>query len=152
MEISKGDSNGSVETYDGNKVTLLRGDFFDVTESETNGRFHIIYDRASMVAIRPELRAQYVETIGRLIQPGGSILFITVDRREGSDQAKMAGPPFSINESTVRTLYESTSWVESVTKLDELDEFQNDPDSIKRWQSQGLTSLYELCFLIKAKL
>jgi thiopurine S-methyltransferase len=151
LDIVEGQINGSMETYHGKSIKLLRGDFFDTDDHDTGGQFDSIFDRASMVAIRPELRTEYVETIGKLVKPGGSILLVTVDRREGTDSAIKAGPPFSVNEGDVRNLYESLSWVESVTKIEEIDEFENEPGSKARWESMGLRSLYELCFLIKIK-
>lgn len=75
---------------------------------------------------------------------------MTVDRRSGTEEARKAGPPFSVNEEEVRRLYENLDWVKEVKLLDEHDEFQ-DQGMKQKFGSQGLDSVYELCFIIKAK-
>lgn len=142
--------NDVVERLPGKKIELLRGDLFDLNDEVTKGKFDMILDRASIVAIQPDLRTKYVETMGKLIKPAGSILLITLDRRTGTDESRKAGPPFSVDEDEVRRLYENCEWVEKVTLVDEYDEFQD--ESMKaRMGSQGLESLFELCFIITAK-
>ena len=137
-----------VERMKGNGIELLRGDLFDLNENVTNGKFGLIMDRASVVAMQPTLREKYVETIGKLIQPGGKILLVTFDRRSGEEEAMKRGPPFSVNEKEVRRLYEGLDWVESLTLVDEHDEMQ---DEANRQRFEGLESMYELCFIITAK-
>lgn len=141
----------AVEKWSGNGITLLRGDLFDLTSDSTSGLFDSVLDRASLVAIQPSLRSSYVATMGKLLKPQGTILLVTFDRRRGTDSARAAGPPFSVDEGEVRRLYEGEEWVESVTLLEELDEFENDPGRVPYWKESGLEELYELCFVIKAK-
>jgi thiopurine S-methyltransferase len=138
---------GGVERIIGKGISLLRGDFFDLEETMTDGQFDAIYDRASMVAIRPELREKYVDVIRKLIKPGGNILLVTLDRREGTDEAKKAGPPFSVDEKEVERLYGSQSWVQSIAKVEEVNEFEANPGG--PLQNSDLTALYEICFIIK---
>ena len=104
-----------------------------------------------MVAIEPSLREDYVDVIARNIQPGGKILLVTVDKRTGNEEAMKKGPPFSIPESEVRRLYERRDWVESVTLLEEIDDFEAHPDMKERFVGEGVTSMYELYFLIQTK-
>ena len=104
-----------------------------------------------MVAIDPSLREDYVTTISRNIKPGGKILLVTVEKRTGEEEAMKKGPPFSIPESEVRKLYEGQDWVESVTLLEEIDEFEAQPDMKERFVGEGVTSMYELYFLIQTK-
>ena len=139
----------TTERYTGNKITLLKQDLFQLTTQQT-GTFHVILDRASIVAIQPQLRTKYVDKMGQLMKPGGTILLITIDRREGEPSVVQAGPPFSVNEEEVRRLYENQSWVESVTKVEELDMFLDDHDGDKKRRYEGLTSMFELGFIIKA--
>jgi len=154
LEIETGgDSNkvdeDVVERLTGKGIQLLRGDFFDLNEAVT-GKFDMILDRASIVAIQPTLREQYVGVLGKLLKPGGSILLMTVDRRSGKEEARKAGPPFSVDEEEVRRLYENLDWVKEVKLVDEYDEFQ-DQGMKEKFGSQGLDSVYELCFIITAK-
>lgn len=141
---------GSYQQLVGNSISLLKGDFFALNEDDSDGKVDAVWDRASMVAIKPTLRKFYVETIGRVVKPGGSILLVTFDRRVGTDEAKSAGPPFSINEEEVRNLY-NLPWVESIELLEEVNEFDANPGSRDRWEKQGLSEMFEICFLIKVK-
>eukprot|EP00553_Chaetoceros_curvisetus_P009865 CAMPEP_0204616782 /NCGR_PEP_ID=MMETSP0717-20131115/3945_1 /ASSEMBLY_ACC=CAM_ASM_000666 /TAXON_ID=230516 /ORGANISM="Chaetoceros curvisetus" /LENGTH=262 /DNA_ID=CAMNT_0051630131 /DNA_START=10 /DNA_END=798 /DNA_ORIENTATION=+ len=149
LKIKEIDGIKAVERFQGNNISLLKGDLFDIDETMTGGKFDVILDRASIVAIDPSLRSKYVEIMGKVLKPGGSILLITIDRRAGTKEAVEKGPPFSVNDSEIERLY-SLEWVESITKLDELDEFK-DEESKKRWSMQGIDSLFELCYIIKAK-
>jgi thiopurine S-methyltransferase len=133
----------------GKKITLLKGDYFAVTDEATDGKFDAVLDRASLVAIDPSLRDAYVETLGRLLKPGAKILLVTLDRRTGDEEAIKQGPPFSVSEETVRALYEGKEWVKSVTFLEEIDAFARTPEDKERYQ--GVTSLYELYMLIEVK-
>lgn len=142
-------NNNKFEYYSGTKTLLLKGDFFDLDEKATNGRFDAIWDRASLVAIQPNLREAYVNVISKLIQPGGKILLCTIERRTGDEDIISKGPPFSIPEKEIRRLYETQDWVESITLLEEIDEFARDPTSKSKYE--GITSMYELYFLIQAK-
>ncbi len=56
LKLREVDPVGPVERFLGEKITLLRGDYFDLDNGVTQGRFDAVFDRASMVAIRPELR------------------------------------------------------------------------------------------------
>jgi thiopurine S-methyltransferase len=64
--------------------------------------FDGIWDRAALVAIDPEDRDEYAATQVKLLKPGGRMLLSTLSY----DQSKMKGPPHSVDEATVRTLYE----------------------------------------------
>ena len=74
----------------------------------------------------------------------------TVDRRDGTEEGKSAGPPFSVDGEEINRLYGNLDWVSSIQKLDEMNEFQ-DEESKKRWTMQGVDSLYELVYVVKTK-
>ena len=84
-------------------IQLLEGDFFKL-DKESCGQFDAVWDRASMVAIEPELREQYAQTIKAALKPGGVVLLNVVEHPpfEGG----RLGPPFSITEQEVRRVYE----------------------------------------------
>lgn len=141
LEIQPATATEKHERLLGKDIMLLKGDFFELDEEATGGRFEAIFDRASMVAIDPSLREAYVEIISKVIQPGGKVLLVTIERCSGTEEDKN-GPPFSISEEEVRRLYESQDWVESVTLLQEGGE---------EARNQG-TSMASLFFLIQAKM
>ena len=144
---NKGVQNG-FGRFVGKKITLLRGDFFELDEEKTSGRFETIFDRASMVAIKPELRESYIDVMGKLIAKGGAILLVVLERR-GSEEAMKKGPPFSIPEDTVRDLYEGLEWVESITLLGQEDQLIRNPEDKERYAD--LDQLLETVYLIHAK-
>ncbi len=79
------------------------------------------------------------------------MLLIAIEkRRTANEEAKTDGPPFSIDESQVRSLYEYQSWVESITLLEEVDDLTTE-QAKERWQKKGVLELYDLVFVIKAK-
>ncbi|CAB9508001.1 Thiopurine S-methyltransferase [Seminavis robusta] len=149
LKIEQQPPTGKFEKLTGTKITLLKGDFFALDVEATGGQFDTVFDRASMVAIDPSLREDYVNVIGKLLKPGGKIILGTLERRTGEEEAVKKGPPFSISEAEVRRLYEKLDWVESITLVEEIDEFARTPEDKIRYE--GVTSLYELYFLIQAK-
>ncbi|KAL9190368.1 hypothetical protein ACHAXT_007579 [Thalassiosira profunda] len=170
-EFALEENQGCQSIFRGKKLSIHIGDLFDLLPMSSNDwpkqmmpgtssqessapweyMFDRIFDRASIVAIDPSLRKDYVQLMGEMIRPGGIILLVTLDRRKtATDEAKKDGPPFSINEAEVRKLYETQPWVESVEKLDEVDDLTTEADK-ERWAKKGVLELYELVFLIKKK-
>lgn len=82
------------------RLVLVCGDFFDLHPDEL-GTFDRIWDRAALVAIQPERRAEYAAQEQRLLAPGGRILLNAFEY----DQRAMSGPPFSVPRAEVAALY-----------------------------------------------
>ncbi len=83
--------------YQVDELTVLCGDFFALTPGHLQG-VTAVFDRASLIALPPELRPRYAEHLQGLLRPETRILLVTLDY----DQAEMAGPPFSVGEDEVR--------------------------------------------------
>jgi len=131
------DSFDAFDKYVGDKITLLKGNFFHLNDFYSGGKFDMVWDRAAIIAINPKDRETYVNILGNMIKPGGCIITTTIDRAEGNMDEPGTGPPFSINESDIRNIYGNLDWVDSITKLDE-----GEMDDSFR---------YELCFSICSK-
>jgi len=151
LNLTWEDTDTAFEKLTSPKLKLLKGDFFALGDDDTSGKVDIVWDRASMVAINPELRAQYVQTLLNIVKPGGAILLVAFDRREGTDEAKASGPPFSVPESEVQKYYGNQESVESIQFLEEIDELLKSPESKDRWEKMGLKSLFETCYWIQIK-
>lgn len=134
--------------FEGDKILLLKGDYFALDETSFGGRIDAIWDRGSMVAIPVEMREKYVEVLGKVLAPGGRMLLVSLERR-GEDEAMKRGPPFSMTEGVVRGLFESQEWVESMTMIQQTDQLETNPEDRLRYE--GLDQLLETVFLIKAK-
>ncbi len=122
---------GLFEVWAADGLTVLCGDFFALTPDWLAG-IHAVFDRASLIALPPEMRARYAARIAGLLPPAARILLITMEYPAGA----MQGPPFSVEQGEVRRLYEKHFQVTSLLHKDILAE---NP----RFRERGLTSLHE---------
>jgi thiopurine S-methyltransferase len=118
------------------EIEVLCGDFFDLDPAHL-GQVAAVYDRASLIALPPELRPRYVEHLVGLIRPETRCLLITLEY----DQAQMAGPPFAVREAEVRSLFGGRYDIRRLAGLDVLAENPS-------LRSRGLTSLLEQVYAL----
>ena len=86
--------------YRGESYDLRVGDFFDLSKNAFTN-VGLVYDRAALIALPPDLRLQYVTHMQTLLSRGTEIMLITITY----DQSKINPPPFSIAETEVETLF-----------------------------------------------
>ena len=86
--------------YSNNQITLFSGDFFKLNKSILD-KIDAVYDRAAFVALPASLRSLYTEKLSQLLAPETKICLITTLY----NQKQMQGPPFSIDESEIDTLF-----------------------------------------------
>ena len=79
------------------RLEIWEGDFFDITADDLPS-LDAWYDRAAIVALSPNLRRRYVDTIWRLLSPEALGLTLTF----AYPQSEMEGPPFSVGEDDLR--------------------------------------------------
>lgn len=96
-----------------------------------------VYDRASLIALPPEMRERYARHLVNLLPPATKILLITYDY----PQAEMSGPPFAVPINEVEALYREHAEVHLLAQLDALPQNQ-------RLRERGLSSLQENIFLL----
>jgi thiopurine S-methyltransferase len=125
--------SSTLELYDFDEFTIFAGDYFTAPIEATD----LIYDRAALVALPKEMRSEYVQVLRSRLKEGGRILLVTLDY----DQNEMSGPPFSVPEDEVRSLFSGMI----ITKL-QRDEADADHPRIKK----GLTRFAEEVWLIKS--
>lgn len=85
--------------YRAPNLDLFVGDIFYVSSSLL-GKVDAIYDRAALVALPAEMRAQYCEHL-LAVSAKAPQLLITFDY----DQSVMPGPPFCVSEAEVQQHY-----------------------------------------------
>jgi thiopurine S-methyltransferase len=124
------------DCYEANNIRILCGDFFDVSKDQLVNVTGV-YDRASLIALPPEMRSSYVRHLVSIVAPATQVLLITVDY----PQSEMQGPPFSVSAGEVETLYREHAQVRLLAQADVL--MQN-----PRFQDRGLSSLQENIFLL----
>ncbi|MEJ6562095.1 MAG: thiopurine S-methyltransferase [Euryarchaeota archaeon] len=112
------ESNGPINRYAFSKNVILQGDLFTVAPSMAS--CDAWYDRAALVALPSSMRPEYVDQIHSLCTPGAVGLMITF----AYPQEQMQGPPFSLPDDEVLSLFESRFDVELLDKIDLEDEKQ----------------------------
>lgn len=90
---------GDLKRYRAGKLTLYVGDFYALEAAEL-GAVDLVYDRAAMVAVDPKTRQAYGAQIMALAA-GARQLIISYDY----DQSQKDGPPFSLPEAALRSVY-----------------------------------------------
>lgn len=113
------------------EITLLQGDFFALT-SDHLADVTAVYDRASLIALPPALRARYARHMAGLLRPGVPVLLVTLDY----PQTQMEGPPFAVAAGEVERLFGADF---DISALEGQDILAENP----RFQARGLTRLRE---------
>jgi len=96
-----------------------------------------VYDRASLVALPPEMRERYARHLVDILPPATQILLVTFDY----PQAEMQGPPFAVSVSEVEALYGKYAEVRLLAQKDTLPE---NPRFVQR----GVSRMEESIFLL----
>ncbi|MGB8518419.1 MAG: thiopurine S-methyltransferase [Gallionella sp.] len=115
-------------------IRILCGDFFALKKEDMT-HVKAVYDRASLVALPPEMRERYAQHLVSILPRGTQLLLITFDY----PQAEMSGPPFAVSAGEVESLYGKYA---KVRKLAELDVLEQNP----RFRERGVSRLRENIF------
>ncbi len=91
---------GAHKRFTADGLTILQGDLFTLPADAAS--CDAWYDRAAMVALPSTMRQAYVDQIHSLCAPGSVGLMITF----AYPQEQMQGPPFSLPNQEVFTLFE----------------------------------------------
>lgn len=129
-------SQGRFDVHEADGIRIYCGDFFDLTAAEVAG-VGAVYDRASLIALPPEMRPAYAGHMRRLLLPGTRTLLVAIDY----PQQEMPGPPFSVQEPEVRALYANYCAIELLHSADILDQ---EP----RFREKGLSRLQEKVYAL----
>ena len=65
-----------------------------------------VWDRGALVAVAPDMRRRYARVVAERMAPGGRMLLVTTSYDDEAEGARALGPPFSVPEREVRSLYE----------------------------------------------
>ena len=116
-------------------LRLLCGDLFRMTPQLLEG-CTVVYDRAALIALPPELQSDYAVKVAQLTPPGTQTLLITLEY----PQHEMRGPPFSVDFDAVNRVY---SKHHDMRTLDRADIWGMDP-----LRTRGITRLHEVCYCL----
>lgn len=84
------------------EIRVLAGDFFQLTREDC-ANIKAVYDRAALVALPTEMRRKYVNHLIQILPAGTPFLLVTMEY----EQSEMTGPPFSVTEQEVISLYKN---------------------------------------------
>lgn len=101
--------------YELEKMTLLCGDFFHLTAQQCI-EVKAVFDRAALVALPSVMRQSYAQHLTDILPKGAKILLVNLEY--GNDPTM--GPPFSVSEAEVRTLFGAAFSIEQVGQSDML--------------------------------
>jgi len=99
--------------YCAGSVEILCGDIFGL-DAATLAACRGVYDRAALVALPRPMRERYAREIYGRLAPDYRGLLIALDY----PQQEMDGPPFSVGEAEVRSLYAGHSRAERIDRRD----------------------------------
>jgi len=123
---------GAFTAYDGERLTLLCGNFFDLGAEVVAGGCAAVYDRASLIALPPDMRRRYARHLLGLFPDGLNSLLLTLEY----PQQEMDGPPFSVGMPELQSLYGGNCTVERLLAHDVLGNYPG-------FRDKGLTRLEE---------
>lgn len=129
-------TDGKFDHFMINGISILCGDFLNLSKADLE-MTDAVYDRASLVALPPDMRQRYVNHMVNILPPGTQILLITFDYPPD----EMAGPPFAVPPDEVNKLYQRHADIRLLTQRDVLE--QN-----PRFQERGLSRIHESVFLL----
>jgi thiopurine S-methyltransferase len=118
-------------------IEILWGDYFAL-DAETLGPVDAVFDRASLIALPPEMRERYVSHLRGLLPHQPPMLLVTLEY----PQEQMSGPPFAVSEAEVRALCEPGYRVSMERDWDVLAESPG-------FRERGLTSLRERVYRLE---
>ena len=87
--------------YSAAGIEIVAGDAFALDDADLADCAGV-FDRAALVAVPPALRVRYVSELYAALPAGCRGLLVTLEYPQDQKQ----GPPFSVPETEVRTLYE----------------------------------------------
>ena len=102
---------GKHRKYSSQPFTIFQGDFFDISTGLIQA--DAWYDRAALIAIDPSNRKEYVNQISKQTKSGAVGLLITF----AYPQEQMQGPPFALQDHTVRDLFSDGFELELLEKI-----------------------------------
>lgn len=125
--------------YEAGDIRVFCGDFFALTPALL-GHVDAVFDRASLVALPPEMRGDYAAHLATLASSGARDLLVSFDY----PQDEMPGPPFSVPQAEIRALFGAQFDIAALGRADIL---ADEP----RFRERGLTRLTETCWLLQKR-
>jgi thiopurine S-methyltransferase len=127
---------GKLQRWETDGLVVLLGDFFDVEAADV-ADCTAVFDRASLIALPPDMRERYARHFAEILPPHVQTLLITLEY----EQQEMKGPPFAVHEEEVHELYNAGF---SVRKVFATSVLQENPG----FRQRGVTRLDEKVYVM----
>lgn len=127
---------GEFELFEADGIQIYCGDFFKLPTDILDG-IQTVYDRASLVALPPEMRVQYAAKMQDFLSTHTQILLVAFDYL----QHEMQGPPFSVGATEIADLF--GDWC-NVKHLYSEDIGDKEP----HFKAKGLSLIHEEVYLL----
>ena len=131
--------HGSFTVYSCGDLEIWLGSVFDI-RPEHLADCQGWYDRAALIALPADLRANYMAQITRCLPEGCRGLLITLEYMQSERQ----GPPFAVQEQEVHAGFDAFWQVELLARQDVL-------ALEAKFARQGVTSLHEAVYALERK-
>jgi thiopurine S-methyltransferase len=128
---------GSFTRYSAGAITILWGDFFNLTTEDLIG-FEAFYDRAALIALPDDLRKHYAVHLSKIMPQGCKGLLLTMDY----PQHQMKGPPFAVPPEQVEQLLGENFILECSEERDILEEEW-------RFKAVGITRMFDYVYCVR---
>jgi thiopurine S-methyltransferase len=125
------------ERWTSGPYEIFCGDIFDLPLLE-NRDIDAVYERASLVALNPDQRRHYAELLKKILPEKTRMLLVAMDY----PQEEMQGPPYSVQMSEVKALFEPRFAVSLLHTLDLLQDTE-------RYGKRGISRMLEQVYLLK---
>lgn len=130
-------TQGNFQRFSHSAAEIWQGDYFAL-KPEQLGAIGLIYDRAALIALPAQMRIDYVSQLKNLCPGPVTLMLLSLEY----PQDHMSGPPFSVDEAEVRSLF---SFAES-TELVAIRNLTGRPFAQRQF---NLTSLIEKAYVIR---
>ena len=115
LDVSTRSAEG-FDWYENDGFQLLSGDFFHL-EPRHLEKVAVVYDRAALIAMPPQLQIRYAEHLLHLLPHRPPILIITFEYVE----EEMEGPPFSVSDQRINELFGHVYSIGTLSAVDALE-------------------------------
>lgn len=88
-------------SYRANNVTILCGDFFDLSATDLDG-VAAVFDRAALIALPKDLRQAYAGHLRKILPAGCQMLLVGMEY----DESALSGPPFNVSWAEITALFD----------------------------------------------
>ncbi|OQK15401.1 thiopurine S-methyltransferase [Methyloprofundus sedimenti] len=130
---------GAFQCWETEGLSLYLGNFFDLSNEHLNDCL-AIYDRAALIALPSEMRQEYVQHLNKIAPALEHTLLVTLEYT----QYEMPGPPFSVDDNEVHSLFGKTYAIEPLSAEDVLQNNEN-------FRARGLSNLKEKVYRLSKR-